>query len=51
MYGPADATAISSSLASRRFTFLVSAHPACNGKAAVKWVYACLLSKVSTPEF
>ena len=43
-YGPADATAIPSSLVSLNpewFTFLVPAYPACPGKEAVKWLLCC----------
>ena len=41
VYGPADATATPSSLASLKsfvLTFLVPAYPGCPGKEAVKWV-------------
>jgi len=44
-YGPADATATPSSLASLKFrmvfTFLVPAYPSCPEKEAVKWVSVC----------
>ena len=41
-YGPADATAILSSLASEWLTFLVPAYPRCPGKETVKRVSVCL---------
>jgi len=43
-YGPADATAITSSLASIQngLTFLVPAYPGCPGKEAVEWISVCL---------
>jgi len=41
-YGPADATATPSSIASLKLTFLVPAYPGCPGKEAIKWVSACL---------